>query len=69
MTARDYLVQEIAAALGEGSSAEELVDVIIRTGWQPRPVPNPNADYLEGVLDNGKRVPIEILHGALRRAV
>lgn len=68
MTARRYLVQEIAAALHDGLSAEQLVDVVIRTGWQPRPVPNPNSDYLEGLLDNGKRVPIEIHHGVLSRA-
>ena len=48
MTARQYLIQEIAAALGEGATGEDVVDLVIRTGWQPRPLPDPHSDRLRG---------------------
>lgn len=60
MTARRQLQVEIETALTNEASASELVDLIIRSGWQPRPMPDPNSEYLEGVLANGVRVPIEI---------
>jgi hypothetical protein len=62
MTARRQLQVEIEAAMADQASASELVDLIIRSGWQPRPMPDPNSEYLEGVLANGARVPIEIRH-------
>lgn len=62
MTARRQLQVEIETALTKQASAAEVVDLIIRAGWQPRPMPDPNSDYLEGVLANGVRVPIEIRH-------
>lgn len=68
LTARQALLREIESALEEGTAADQLVELIIRSGWQPRPVPDPNSEYLEGVLQNGTRVPIEIRHGRLSRA-
>jgi len=68
LTARQALLREVDAALGEGAAGEQLVELIIRSGWQPRPTPDPNSEYLEGVLENGRRVPIEIRHGRLSRA-
>ena len=67
MTARQALLRDIEAALGEHASGEDLVELLIRSGWQPRPMPDPNSEYLEGVLENGRRVPIEIRHGRLSR--
>jgi hypothetical protein len=67
LTARQALLREVAAALGEGASGEDLVELVIRSGWQPRPTPDPNSEYLEGVLDNGRHVPIEIRHAAVSR--
>jgi hypothetical protein len=67
MTSRQHLVQEVTAALAEGLAGEQIVDLIVRNGWQPRPVPDPNSEYLEGVLHNGKRVPIEIRHADFSR--
>jgi len=68
MTARQYLIQEVAAALGEGADGEDVVDLVIRTGWQPRPLPDPHSDHLEGVLADGRRVPIEIRRARLTHA-
>ena len=68
LTARQALLRAVDDALDAGASGEDLVDLIIRSGWQPRPLPDPNSDYLEGVLDDGTRVPIEIRHGRLSRA-
>jgi hypothetical protein len=68
MSAKQHLTTEIETALGAGASSTDLVELVIRCGWQPRPVPDPNSEYLEGVLDNGTRVPIEIRHGLLSRA-
>jgi hypothetical protein len=67
LTARQRLLQEITSSMEAGASGDDLVELIIRHGWQPRPVPNPNSDYLEGVLDSGRRVPIEIQHPAFSR--
>lgn len=67
LSARQALIQEIAAALGEGASGADLVELVIRSGWQPRPTPDPNSDYLEGVLDDGRRVPIEIRRARFSR--
>jgi hypothetical protein len=67
-SAKQHLVTEIETALRAGASSGELVDLVIRSGWQPRPTPDPNSEYLEGVLDDGTRVPIEIRHGLLSRA-
>lgn len=67
LTARQSLLREFEAALGEHASGEDLVELLIRSGWQPRPVPDPNSEYLEGVLENGKRVPIEIRHARYSR--
>jgi hypothetical protein len=69
MTARRELQVEIETALAKRASASELVDLIIRSGWQPRPMPDPNAEYLEGVLANGVRVPIEIRHAMAAQRV
>lgn len=62
MTARRQLQTEIESALDSQASAAEIVELVIRSGWQPRPLPDPNSEYLEGVLANGERVPIEIRH-------
>ncbi|GAA2750553.1 hypothetical protein [Amnibacterium kyonggiense] len=62
MTARRQLQAEIESAVREQATAAQIVDLIIRAGWQPRPLPDPNSEYLEGVLANGVRVPIEIRH-------
>ena len=62
MTARRQLQVEIETAMANQASASAVVDLIIRSGWQPRPMPDPNSEYLEGVLANGARVPIEIRH-------
>jgi hypothetical protein len=67
LTARQTLLREIDDALGQGASGSDLVELIIRSGWQPRPAPDPNSEYLEGVLDNGRRVPIEIRRSRFSR--
>ncbi len=66
MTPRQILGQEISNALRSGASGTDLTELVIRAGWQPRPIParDPHSDHLDGVLDSGRRVPIEI-----RRAV
>lgn len=69
LSAKQHLKSELEAALVEGATGDEIVDLIIRCGWQPRPIPDPNSEYLEGVLDNGTRVPIEIRHGHLTRVL
>lgn len=69
LTARHRLLQEIDAALDAGATGREIVDLVIRSGWQPRPLPDPNSEYLEGRLDSGARVPIEIRHAHLSRAI
>jgi hypothetical protein len=67
LTARQTLLREIDAAMGGGASGDDLVELIIRSGWQPRPLADPDSEYLEGVLDSGRRVPIEIRRGRLSR--
>jgi hypothetical protein len=67
LSARQHLLQEIDAALGEGAKGEDLVELIIRCGWQPRPLPDPDSEYIEGLLQDGRRVPIEIRHSSLTR--
>jgi hypothetical protein len=68
--AKRALLDQIEAALAhEEVSAAAIVDLIIRTGWQPRPVPDPNSDYLEGRLRDGTHVPIEIRHGLFARTM
>jgi hypothetical protein len=69
MTPRQVLGQEIANALRTGASGSDLTELVIRAGWQARPIParNPNSDYLDGVLDSGKRVPIEIHYSRFQR--
>ena len=69
MTPRQVLGQEISNALRTGTSGNDLTELVIRAGWQARPVParNPNSDYLDGVLDSGRRVPIEIRHATSSR--
>lgn len=62
MTARRQLQTEFDVALGKHATAADLVELVIRSGWQPRPLPDPNSEYLTGVLANGLRVPIEIRH-------
>lgn len=62
MIARRRLQTEIETAMSEQASAASIVELVIRSGWQPRPLPDPNSEYLEGVLANGARVPIEIRH-------
>lgn len=69
MTARRQLQTEIESALGSQASAAEIVELVIRSGWQPRPLPDPNSEYLEGVLANGVRVPIEIRHSMVGHPV
>jgi hypothetical protein len=59
-TAKQHLIRELEAALAGQASAADLVELVIRSGWQPRPVPDPDSEYLEGVLADGRRVPIEI---------
>ena len=68
MSAKHHLAGEIEDALGNGATGKDIVELVIRCGWQPRPMPDPNSDYLEGVLQNGTRVPIEIRHAALSHA-
>ncbi|WP_375386872.1 hypothetical protein [uncultured Amnibacterium sp.] len=67
-SAKQHLLTEIESALEAGASGRDLMELVIRCGWQPRPVPDPNSEYLEGRLDDGTRVPIEIRHGLLSRA-
>jgi hypothetical protein len=67
-SAKQHLAAEITTALDEGATAKDLVELIVRSGWQPRPVPDPNSDYFEGLLDDGRRVPIEIRHASLSHA-
>lgn len=67
LSAKHHLKSEIETALSEGASSDDIVELIVRCGWQPRPTPDPNSEYLEGVLDNGTRVPIEIRHASLSR--
>lgn len=67
-SAKRDLLKQIEAALETSPSGQNLVDLIIRSGWQPRPTPDPNSDYLEGVLLDGTRVPIEIRHRQFSRA-
>ncbi|GAA4750692.1 hypothetical protein GCM10025783_24010 [Amnibacterium soli] len=67
LSAKHHLRSEIEAALREGASSDDLVELVVRCGWQPRPVPDPDSEYLEGVLDDGRRVPIEIRHASLSR--
>jgi hypothetical protein len=68
LSAKQHLKAELGAALSRGAGVDEIVDLVIRCGWQPRPTPDPNSEYLEGRLENGARVPIEIRHANLARA-
>ena len=68
-TAKHDLMVEIEAALGEHATSIDLVELVIRSGWQPRPIPDPNSEHLDGVLADGTRVPIEIRHSRSRWAV
>lgn len=68
-TAKHDLMIEIEAALGEHATSIDLVELVIRSGWQPRPIPDPDSDHLEGVLADGTRVPIEIRHTHARLAI
>lgn len=61
-------MQEVAAALADGASGAAIIELLIRTGWQPGPTMDPNSDHLQGVLDSGRTVPIEIRHSQLGRA-
>lgn len=65
--AQQSLVRRIATLQQGGASAEALVDLVVRSGWQPRVEPATGSDYVEGVLDSGKRVRIEIRRGRLGR--
>lgn len=67
-TARARLSERIAVELAAGASAAELVETAIRLGWQPGPALDPHSDYVEGVLDSGGRVRVEIRHARTRRA-
>ena len=67
-TAKHDLMVQIEAALQSGSSSEAIVELIVRSGWQPRPIPDPNSDYLDGVLRDGTHVPIEIRHALVSHA-
>lgn len=67
LSAKQHLKAAIDTALGEGASGDDIVELIVRCGWQPRPTPDPNSEYLEGVLEDGTRVPIEIRHANLSR--
>lgn len=69
MVARRRLQEEIEAAMERHASAAEIVELVIGSGWQPRPLPDPNSEYLEGVLSNGTRVPIEIRHSMVGHRV
>ncbi len=69
MIARRQLQAEIESAMSKQASAAEIVELVIRSGWQPRPLPDPNSEYLEGVLANGARVPIEIRHSMAAHSV
>ena len=66
-SAKQHLALEITTALREGATGRDIVELVVRSGWQPRPVPDPNSEYLEGVLDDGRRVPIEIRRAAMSR--
>lgn len=70
-SSRQVLGQEISNALRSGASGPDLAELVIRSGWQPRPVPasDPDTDHLEGVLESGRRVSIEIRHARPRGAV
>ena len=67
-SAKQHLAIEITTALAEGATGRDIVELVVRSGWQPRPVPDPSSDYLEGVLDDGTRVRIEIRHASLTHA-
>lgn len=68
-SAKQHLASEISTALGGGASARDILELIVRSGWQPRPVPDPHSDHLEGVLDDGRRVSIEIRYATLTHAL
>jgi hypothetical protein len=66
--ARRDLLGLVEAALGHDDvSAAAIVDLVIRAGWQPRPLPDPNSSYLDGRLRDGTHVEIEIRHAQLSR--
>lgn len=62
-TPRELLTSRVAESIRAGASSAEILDLIIRDGWQPGPDRDPNSDYFEGILDSGRRVPIEVHHG------
>ena len=68
LSAKQHLATEITTALSGGATGHDIVELIVRSGWQPRPVPDPHSDYLEGMLDDGRRIPIEIRHSTLTHA-
>jgi hypothetical protein len=68
LSAKQHLATEITTALGEGATGKDIVELVVRSGWQPRPVPDPNSEYLEGVLEDGRRIPIEIRRSSLSHA-
>ncbi len=67
MTDKRRLLDAFESAMHERATARDLVEIVIGTGWQPRPEPHPDSEHLEGVLANGARVPIEIRRAAVGR--
>jgi hypothetical protein len=68
LSEKQHLAAEIASALHVGATGQDVVELVVRSGWQPRPVPDPDSDHLEGLLDDGTRVRIEIRHASLSHA-
>lgn len=65
-TSKTDLLMQVEAALGDRASGVDIVELVIRCGWLPRLPPEPDSDYLEGVLADGTTVPVQIRHA--RRA-
>ena len=65
-TSRELLTQRVAESMRAGATGAEILELIIGDGWQPGPERDPDSDYLDGVLDSGRRVLIEIRHGGRR---
>lgn len=61
------LQAELDRALDSRPSGADLVELVISAGWQPRPTPDSNSDYLDGLLADGTRVQVEIRHASVRR--
>ncbi|WP_375387158.1 hypothetical protein [uncultured Amnibacterium sp.] len=64
---RQRLQEELERVLEERPTGRDLVDLVIRAGRQARPLPDPNSELLGGVLEDGRRVPIEIRRASRRR--